>query len=137
MSVSCEIFMASTQEIGKLGEDVALKFLEKKGWKIIERNYRKKIGEIDLIGQKNKKLLFVEVKSISCENFERIEDVSPPEERVDKEKQRKIRKTIEIYFSHRRLDFSQTDFEFHVVSVFLYPEAKRAVVRHLENVILE
>ncbi len=53
------------QIVGKIGEDCACKYLQKLGYKIVDRNYLKKWGEIDIVAQKDKKLHFVEVKSVS------------------------------------------------------------------------
>ena len=55
------------QIIGKIGEDCACKYLQKLDYKIIDRNYLKKWGEIDIVAIKNKKIHFVEVKSVSRE----------------------------------------------------------------------
>ena len=51
------------QEIGKFGEDIATKYLQKKGYKIIERNFSCKQGEIDIIAKKHNTIIFVEVKA--------------------------------------------------------------------------
>ena len=53
------------QKIGQIGEDYACEYLEKNGYKVIERNYLKKWGEIDIISKKANKIHFVEVKSVS------------------------------------------------------------------------
>jgi Holliday junction resolvase-like predicted endonuclease len=60
--------MAITEKrkTGDLGEDVAVMFLMKQGFSIIERNYLRKWGEIDIIAKKAGKLYFVEVKTVSC-----------------------------------------------------------------------
>ncbi|MBI2121043.1 MAG: YraN family protein [Parcubacteria group bacterium] len=60
--------MAITEKrkIGDLGEDVATMFLMKQGFKVLERNYLRKWGEIDIIAKKDQKLYFVEVKTVSC-----------------------------------------------------------------------
>src|SRR3989344_3727604 len=55
------------QKIGQMGEDFACKYLEKNGYKIIERNYLKKWGELDIIAKKRGKIHFIEVKSVSRE----------------------------------------------------------------------
>lgn len=54
------------QQIGILGEKIACNFLERKGFMVIERNYLRKWGEIDVIAQKSNILHFIEVKSVSC-----------------------------------------------------------------------
>ena len=51
------------QDIGKKGESVAVRYLKKQGYKIIEQNYRSKAGEIDIIARERKTLVFVEVKT--------------------------------------------------------------------------
>ena len=53
------------QKIGKIGEDYACDYLKKQGYQIIERNYLKKWGEIDIIVKKDKKIHFIEVKTVS------------------------------------------------------------------------
>ncbi len=55
------------QKIGKIGEDCACEYLKKNGFKILDRNYLKKWGEIDIVAQNGKKIYFVEVKSVSRE----------------------------------------------------------------------
>lgn len=53
------------QKIGRIGEDIAKKYIENKGFMVICQNYRKKCGEIDIIAQKGKILHFIEVKTVS------------------------------------------------------------------------
>lgn len=53
----------NTQKFGKKSESIAAKFLKKNGYKILHRNYRIKIGEIDIIAKENETIVFVEVKS--------------------------------------------------------------------------
>ena len=56
-------------EKGKLGEEIASKYIISKGGKVIERNYRTRVGEVDLIAKLNGELVFVEVKSRSNINY--------------------------------------------------------------------
>ena len=71
-------------QTGKLGEGIAREFLEKKGYKTIEQNYKTKYGEIDLVVRKGKELVAVEVRT-------KIGDLyGTPEESLTKKKLRKI-----------------------------------------------
>lgn len=69
---------------GKLGEEIAKEFLKKKGYKILEQNYKTKYGEIDLVCQRGKELIAVEVRT-------KIGDLyGSPEESLTKKKLRKV-----------------------------------------------
>ena len=61
--------MRIVNPIGKKGEDIAVVFLKKKGWKILERNYRKQYGEIDIIARKQNLLIFIEVKNRTTDSY--------------------------------------------------------------------
>lgn len=61
--------MALHNKIGQLGEDIAVKYLLKENYYIIQRNYRNKFGEIDIIAAKNNYTIFIEVKSRSSEKY--------------------------------------------------------------------
>lgn len=105
-----------TKDIGKLAEDHAVKRLEKTGYKIIERNFASRFGEIDIIAKKNEYLVFIEVKYRSSDAY------GGGVAAVDKRKQGKIRKTAEIYLRKT----SPTPFaRFDVVSIqgdFSFPK---------------
>lgn len=69
---------------GKRGEEIAKEFLEKKGYKIYEQNYKTKYGEIDLVGRKGRELIIIEVRTKTGENF------GTPEESLTKKKIKKV-----------------------------------------------
>ena len=127
------------QKIGKLGEDIAVRFLVKHGFKVIERNYLKKFGEIDIVCRKGGKAHFVEVKTVSretlsCDDVSReTHDEHRPEDNVDERKLRRIKRTIEVYLNEKDI---VEDWEFHVVGVVLDDVRKTANVRFLENLII-
>ncbi|MES2202959.1 MAG: YraN family protein [Patescibacteria group bacterium] len=65
------------RQLGDQGEEVACKYLAGKGYTVLERNYLKPWGEIDILAEKAKRLYFIEVKSVSRESV-RGESLSPP-----------------------------------------------------------
>jgi len=83
--------MADHIEFGKKGEDLAVQFLQKKGYKILQRNYRYKRAEIDIIAQKEDLLIFVEVKA-----RKRI-DFGYPEDAVNEKKIELIQEAAENF----------------------------------------
>lgn len=74
-----------------LGEDAACEFLKKKGYKILERNFRKGYGEIDIIALHEKTLIFIEVKTRSSNKF------GTPFEAISPSKLRTLLKTAQLY----------------------------------------
>lgn len=79
--------------IGLQGEQLALKYLQKQGLRLLERNYREPCGEIDLIMQHKKTIVFVEVKQRSDLRY------GAPAEAVTPLKQRKISMTAALYLN--------------------------------------
>ena len=77
--------------LGRRGEIMAWNYLIKHGYKILEKNFRCPIGEIDVIAEKEKHLIFIEVKTRTDEDFGR------PEESVHETKQKKIVKVASFY----------------------------------------
>ena len=75
-------FTSPTQKIGELGEDIACKWCEKRGYKVTDRNYTKKWGEIDIVAEKGGVTHFIEVKSSKCsldKNVPRVTQNLKPE----------------------------------------------------------
>ncbi len=79
------------KRIGVKGEKIALDYLEKQGYQILEQNFKCKIGEIDIIAKDGDFLVFVEVKAKTGLDF------GMPEEMVGRRKQQKIIKVSEYY----------------------------------------
>lgn len=98
--------MSSTDRklIGKLGEDFAVGILYSEGYDILERNYRKAHGEIDIICEKNGSLTFVEVKT------RRSLDMGRPAESVTTRKLGRMRGAAEYYLAARRMDPAECRF---------------------------
>jgi putative endonuclease len=120
--------------VGQLGESVAVQFLERKGFTIIERNYRKPWGEIDIIAEKRGIVRFVEVKTLSRENIPDVTreiDDYRPEEQVHPLKLRKIARTAEMYMNAKN---DSREYQIDVVGVFLNVSTRKARCRLFEQV---
>ena len=123
---------AQHNDIGREGEEKAALFLEKNGFRIRERNYWKKWGEIDIIAQKDKVLHFVEVKSVSRPLRTSNRNDYEPEDNVHPAKLKRLSRTIQTYLLEHNLD--DVDFVIDVLSVFLGGEEPE--FRFLEDIII-
>lgn len=96
---------------GKNGENIAKNYLKKQGYRIIESNYKTKIGEIDIVAIKDKVLSFVEVKSRYDDSYGR------PFEAVNTYKVKKIRDVASIFLMSN--DVLYDGISFDIIEVFL------------------
>ena len=95
--------MKSNIELGQLGENLACEYLVKKGYKIIERNFRQKWGELDIIAKvPNKTLVFVEVKTLRQSSGQAPEEQLSPEDQLTCSKLQKLKRTASLYAGHRQ-----------------------------------
>ena len=122
------------QVVGDIGEDIVCRYLSRKGYRIIERNYRKKWGEIDIIAQKNEVRHFVEVKTVSDIGIYDDVDSYRPEENVHPRKLKRLARAVATYLANSREDIG---WQFDIAAVFLDRVNKRARVRYLKDVTLE
>lgn len=123
------------QKIGQIGEDLACKFLVKHGFLIVERNYLRKYGEIDIIAKKDKILHFIEVKTVSRENISRgTSDDYRPEDNIHQQKLKSVARTMQAYLLDKKFE---GDWEFDVITVILDQMRKQAKITMMNNIILE
>lgn len=99
-------------QLARQGEDAAAEFLQRRGCKILLRNYRTRLGEVDIIAEDKGTLCFVEVKSRSSQNK------GAPCEAVDKLKQRQISKAALVFLKEKKLLDRKARFD--VASVIYY-----------------
>jgi putative endonuclease len=107
---------------GNEGEQLAADFLAQKGFEIVERNYRYKRSEIDIIARIDNRLIFVEVKTRSSSDF------GHPEEFVDSKKRKKILEGAEYYLYEA--DW-KGNVRYDIVSVKLFNDKSEVV--HIED----
>jgi putative endonuclease len=108
--------------LGNKGEDFAVKHLKKKGYRIIRRNYKTPVGEIDIIAEDGGTLVFVEVKTRTDTTF------GLPKEAVDHRKQVRIRNAALNYMSGLK---RERPGRFDIISVYVKDKAR--VIDHLED----
>ncbi len=113
-------------ELGKKGEEIAVKFLKDEGFEIIEQNYRYGKGEIDIIAKdpSDNYLAFVEVKT--RQNL----DYGEPEYAITKNKQRQIRKMAELYLYDKEIE--ELDCRFDVIAILL-EDIDKPSIKHYVN----
>jgi putative endonuclease len=108
--------------LGKRGEDIALRFFRKKGYRVVERNYRTPFGEIDLIARDGDILVFIEVKTRADIAYGR------PFEAVDRRKREKMRK---VALSFMKRFPAEVPARFDVLSIDM--EAGREKIEHIPD----
>jgi putative endonuclease len=105
------------KELGKKGEDKALRFLKKNGYRIIEQNYVCKMGEMDIIAKEKDTLVFIEVKARTSMAF------GPPQLAVTPFKQRQLSKVALHFLKEKKLEDMKARFD--VVAILLPPEKEK------------
>ena len=135
-----KIFTSEKQKIGELGENIAVKFLVKHGFSILDRNYTKKWGEIDIIAEKASKLYFVEVKSVSSADAialadRRETDDYRPEDSMHPWKLKRLSRTIQVYLLDKKID-EEKDWQVDLLVVFLSLKDKQARVKVVSDIVL-
>ena len=118
------------RKLGDLGENIASNFLENKGFEIIERNYLKKWGEIDIITRKSGVIHFIEVKSVTHGTFD---DNYRPEENMHPQKLKRLSRAMQTYLIDRKLD---CDWQLDLVTVKIDQQTRRAKIELIENIIV-
>jgi putative endonuclease len=161
MSNKLMLKFSPKRRIGNIGEDLAEMFLVKNGFKILERNYLKKWGELDVIAKKNNLIHFIEVKSkvsreipgidvsrdVSHQRFTLIDakdnlsresndDEYMPEDNVHFWKQKRMVRAIQTYILERNVDEDQ-EWQIDVLTVSIDFFQKTAIIKHIENVVFD
>ena len=112
-------------EMGKIGEDLATKYLEDVGYTIIERNFMSRQGEIDIIAKDKKELVFIEVKTRTNDMY------GKPIEAVNMQKQKHLLNTIKyyLYSKHLENEFVRID----VIEVYFNNDTYK--INHIKQIV--
>ncbi|AUS09256.1 YraN family protein [Laceyella sacchari] len=113
------------QTVGRIGEEAAARLLMKKGYRILDRNWRSKLGEIDIVASQGELLVIVEVRTTTGNHF------GAGMESVDYRKQQKVRRLATQYAQmHHRLGCPQ---RIDVMSVLLSRDLTPVRIDHIEG----
>lgn len=134
------------QVIGKIGEDCACEYLKKQGYKIVDRNYLKKWGEIDIVAKKDKKIHFVEVKSVSREISDKnvthvtklsshLDDEYRPEDNMHPWKLQRLSRVTQSYLLDKNIS-DDIDWQFDVATVLVDIEKRISRVTLMQDLVL-
>jgi len=126
------------KEIGALGEKIAGNYLINKGFEVIQYNYLKKWGEIDIVARRTDKIHFIEVKTVSYETKLQLTVAVTrrtwrPEENVHAHKIKKLSRAIESWIMEKKWD---KEWQIDVIAVRIVPREKFASIKYIPNIIL-
>ena len=128
------------RQFGDTGEEAAANYLKQKGYKILDRNWRIKGGEIDIVAAKTsgiirakiEEIIFVEVKTIKGAGSEF--DAALAAQNVHYQKQRRLIRAARTYLAHKKIP-PQTPWRIDVLLVALDSSTSLAKIEHLENAV--
>jgi len=121
------------EKVGKIGEEIAVDFLRKKGYQILDRNYKFKIpgdlqkGEIDIVAKKKDTICFVEVKTLKNPKIEIF-----PEEKINLSKKKKLIATAESWLIKNKIPLD-SKWQIDVISIVI--KEGKTKISHFENAI--
>jgi len=110
--------MAKHNELGRKGEEIAVEFIKRKGYEVLETNWRHRKAEIDIIAKLDEVLVFLEVKSRSTDHFGR------PESFVDARKQQLVADAASVYMEEIGHDW---EVRFDIISILFHNEMHQSV----------
>lgn len=143
-----KVFTSEKQKIGEIGENIAERFLVKHGFSILDRNYTRKWGELDIVAEKDRKIYFIEVKSVSREILSDVDsfgytqdvphetsDAYRPEDNMHPWKLKRLSRTIQTYLLSKNIPENK-EWQVDLLIVFLDVKNKKARVKVVKDIIL-
>ncbi len=129
-------------QVGALGEQITVNYLKKQGFLVLDTNYLKKWGEIDIVAREtleNKQIIrFVEVKTVSYETKAALDyavthETWNPEDNVHYKKIQRMNRAIESWLSENNCDL---DWQIDIAAVRIVTREKFATIKYIPNIIL-
>jgi putative endonuclease len=129
---SVGVMTADRLMAGRLGERLAARHLERNGYRIVDRNYRAREGEIDLVATRGATLVFCEVKTlVARESY--AAGPAHPLEAVGPAKRRQVRRIARLWIAERRRRGFSIDIRFDAIGVSLSRRGELIDLEHVEN----
>lgn len=127
------------RKLGDIGENIACDYLNRHGFEILDRNYLRKWGELDIIAKRKGIIRFVEVKSVNVPHVTDnpvtyVTNSYRPEENVHPQKLKRLARAIQTYILEKRLD--NMDWQLDIITVKIDQTNRKARVEMLENIII-
>jgi len=130
-----EHMSADHLEIGKIGEDQAVAYLKDGGFKVVERNYWKPCGEIDIVAWHGGIIHFVEVKTLSGDVTHGTSPDFSPEDHMNFSKRQRQKRVIQTYLAEKRIE-DEIDWQVDLVCVCLSRIGELLKIEAFEDVVL-
>jgi putative endonuclease len=140
------------RQLGNIGEEIAVKYLRNEGYDILDRNYLKKYGEIDIVARKSDIIHFIEVKTVYRGNVayetgglidsqftigvthETDEDWLA-EENMHAWKRKRLARVIQVYMLDKKFGYNQ-EFVVDLMAVIINPREGKALIKLTEDIVL-
>ncbi len=126
-------------DVGKRGEDIATSYLLNRGHKLIDRNYLKKWGEIDIITKKDGVIHFVEVKTVARETLRFVNHETGnyfrPEDNVHPWKVRRLKRAMQSYLIESKLSI-ESEWQFDLITIYLEKGSDRFDLYFMDDLII-
>lgn len=119
--------MYERHETGRMGEEIAVTYLQQNGYQIIEKNFECRQGEIDIIAKEKNEIVFIEVKTRSSALY------GLPKEAVDKIKKKHIYRSAEYYIYRKHLE----NYPIRIDVIEIYKKQGKFKVHHIKQAITE
>lgn len=133
-----KLFNEDTNTRGRIGEQIAIRYLTKKGFRILDRNFQTKFSkgplraEIDIVAKKADIISFIEVKTVFSEDADKRNNWLP-EDKVNFQKQQKIAKAAEVWLTQHRISL-ETKIQLDAVAIFVDTQRRKARVRYFPDI---
>ncbi len=117
--------MHNKQYVGIRGEDIACKYLQENGFQVLERNYKTRYAEMDIVASKDDELVFVEVRTKTDERF------GSPEETIKKDKTRRLKRGAAGYAQSKNYE---EQYRIDLVCIVLNDKGEIERIAHYEDI---